>query len=251
VFSADIEPDLVELARQRLARIDYHPTLVAADGATGLAEHAPFDRIIATCAVPALPWAWVQQTNPGGVILTDLKIARGRAVWSASPATPTAPRGALTRPTPLSWTCVTTPPRRPWSASGPADTPTVTPSSAAPHWTRARPGTHWWCGFWPASISAPTSPSATAAPTRTGTPPSPSPPSPWATAPGRRSLSPTTRESTKSVKAAHADYGESSRTSTPCGSRSERPAGTASASPSPQTTNVSGWTPPPELPPGH
>jgi len=77
VFSVDIEPDLIDLARQRLARIGYHPTLVAADGAAGLADHAPFDRIIATCAVPALPWAWVEQTRPGGVILTDLKTAPG------------------------------------------------------------------------------------------------------------------------------------------------------------------------------
>ena len=77
VFSVDVEPDLVELARRRLARIGYHPTLVVADGAAGLAEHAPFDRIIATCAVPAVPWAWVEQTSPGGVILTDLKTARG------------------------------------------------------------------------------------------------------------------------------------------------------------------------------
>ena len=77
VFSVDIEPDLVELARQRLARLGYHPTLVAADGAAGLPDHAPFDRIIATCAVPALPWAWVTQTRPGGIILTDLKTSLG------------------------------------------------------------------------------------------------------------------------------------------------------------------------------
>jgi len=77
VFSVDVEPDLIDLARQRLARIGYRPTLVAADGAAGLAEHAPFDRIIATCAVPAVPWAWVEQTSPAGVILTDLKAARG------------------------------------------------------------------------------------------------------------------------------------------------------------------------------
>lgn len=77
VFSVDIEPDLVDLARQRLARIGYHPILVAADGADGLPDHAPFDRIIATCAVPAVPWPWVTQTRPGGVILTDLKPALG------------------------------------------------------------------------------------------------------------------------------------------------------------------------------
>jgi protein-L-isoaspartate O-methyltransferase len=77
VFSVDVEPDLVELARQRLARIGYQPTLVIADGAAGLAEYAPFDRIIATCAIPAIPWAWVEQTSLGGIILADLKTARG------------------------------------------------------------------------------------------------------------------------------------------------------------------------------
>ncbi|MGH3599498.1 MAG: methyltransferase domain-containing protein [Pseudonocardiaceae bacterium] len=61
VFSVDIEPTLIRSARERLARIGYHPTLVTADGANGLPEHAPYDRIIATCSVPAVPWSWVEQ----------------------------------------------------------------------------------------------------------------------------------------------------------------------------------------------
>ena len=77
VFSVDVEPELVELARERLAVLGYHPTLIAGDGAAGLPEHAPFDRIIATCAVPRIPWTWVEQTRPGGIILTDLKPALG------------------------------------------------------------------------------------------------------------------------------------------------------------------------------
>ncbi|OZM75191.1 protein-L-isoaspartate(D-aspartate) O-methyltransferase [Amycolatopsis antarctica] len=77
VYSVDVEADLVELARQRLAGLGYHPTLVAGDGAAGLPEHAPFHAIIATCAVPAIPWAWVEQVRPGGVILSDLKPAPG------------------------------------------------------------------------------------------------------------------------------------------------------------------------------
>ncbi|MGH3901389.1 MAG: methyltransferase domain-containing protein [Pseudonocardiaceae bacterium] len=64
VFSVDIEPDLITLARQRLARLGYHPTLIATDGAASLIEHAPFDRIIATCSVPTVPWQWVTQTRP-------------------------------------------------------------------------------------------------------------------------------------------------------------------------------------------
>ena len=75
VFSVDIEPDLVQLARERLARIGYRPTLVTADGADGLPEHAPYDRIVGTCSVPSVPWAWVEQVREGGLILVDLKLA--------------------------------------------------------------------------------------------------------------------------------------------------------------------------------
>lgn len=74
VFSIDVEPDLVDAARIRLADLGYHPTLVTGDGGRGLPEHAPFDRIIATCAVPAIPWPWIDQTTVGGVILTDIKV---------------------------------------------------------------------------------------------------------------------------------------------------------------------------------
>lgn len=76
VFSVDIEVELVELARERLARLGHHPTLAATDGAHGLAEHAEYDRIIATCSVPAVPWPWVQQTRDGGWILVDVKIGQ-------------------------------------------------------------------------------------------------------------------------------------------------------------------------------
>ncbi|HWE87880.1 MAG TPA: methyltransferase domain-containing protein [Pseudonocardiaceae bacterium] len=74
VFSVDVDPELVELARQRLAAIGYRPTLVAVDGDRGLAEHGPYDRIIATCAAPLVPWTWVEQTKMGGQILADLKL---------------------------------------------------------------------------------------------------------------------------------------------------------------------------------
>jgi protein-L-isoaspartate(D-aspartate) O-methyltransferase len=76
VFAVDLEPELIELARSRLAAIGHHPTLVAADGTGGLAEHAPYDRIIATCSVPAVPWPWVEQIRDGGLILVDVKPGR-------------------------------------------------------------------------------------------------------------------------------------------------------------------------------
>lgn len=71
VFSVDVDAGLVELARRRLATLGYTPTLITRDGEEGLAEHAPFDRIIATCAVPAIPRAWIDQTAQHGLILAD------------------------------------------------------------------------------------------------------------------------------------------------------------------------------------
>ena len=73
VFSVDIEPDLVDKAREQLSRLGFHPTLAAVDGGAGLPEHAPYDRIIATCSVPSVPWSWVEQVRPDGLILADVK----------------------------------------------------------------------------------------------------------------------------------------------------------------------------------
>jgi protein-L-isoaspartate(D-aspartate) O-methyltransferase len=57
VASLDIDAELVDAARRRLVSLDFHPVLTARDGATGWAEHAPYDRIIATCAVRTIPTA--------------------------------------------------------------------------------------------------------------------------------------------------------------------------------------------------
>ncbi|MGH3909992.1 MAG: methyltransferase domain-containing protein [Pseudonocardiaceae bacterium] len=73
VCSIDIDPSLIAAARTRLARLGYHPALIAADGADGSATHAPFDRIIATCAVRAIPPAWIHQLTPGGLLLVHLE----------------------------------------------------------------------------------------------------------------------------------------------------------------------------------
>lgn len=73
VFSVDLRPELVELARDRLARLGYRPMLAARDGAEGLAEHATYDRIIVTCGMPFIPAAWITQLAPGGLLLVDLE----------------------------------------------------------------------------------------------------------------------------------------------------------------------------------
>ncbi|MFF4738759.1 methyltransferase domain-containing protein [Streptomyces sp. NPDC001262] len=74
VYSVDVDPALVQAAQQRLGEIGYAPQLAAADGQTGHPDGGPFDRIIATCSVPAIPPAWIEQTKPGSVIHTDIAL---------------------------------------------------------------------------------------------------------------------------------------------------------------------------------
>ncbi len=73
VVSVDIDPALVAAAKGHLSSLDYHPTLVAGDGAAGVAEHAPYDRILVTAAVPYIPVAWIEQLATGGKIMVNLR----------------------------------------------------------------------------------------------------------------------------------------------------------------------------------
>lgn len=73
VTSIDIDAGLVEAARARLADIGYRPRLLAGDGAAGAAAFAPYDRIIATAGIQAVPTAWVHQLAHDGVIVADLR----------------------------------------------------------------------------------------------------------------------------------------------------------------------------------
>lgn len=73
VVSIDIDPGLVQTARRRLKELGYAPTLVAGNGLAGVPDHGPYDRIIATCAVPEVPLAWIEQLASGGAMLINVR----------------------------------------------------------------------------------------------------------------------------------------------------------------------------------
>lgn len=73
VASIDIDPVLVADARDHLASVGYRPLLLAGDGAAGIPGAVPYDRIIATCAVPAIPPGWIAQLAPDGMIVADVR----------------------------------------------------------------------------------------------------------------------------------------------------------------------------------
>lgn len=83
VVSVDIAADLVKDAQTRLASIGYRPTLGIGDGVDGWPGGALYDGIIATCAPNRVPYAWLDQTRPGGRIVTP--IATGVAVVDIKP----------------------------------------------------------------------------------------------------------------------------------------------------------------------
>lgn len=67
VFSVEVDPQLATTAQARLTDV----LVRTGDGAKGWPTAANLhDRVIATYAVDRIPWAWIEQTRPGGRIVT-------------------------------------------------------------------------------------------------------------------------------------------------------------------------------------
>lgn len=80
VATIDIDPVLAAEAQTHLARLGHQPQVQAGDGTAGLPDHSPFDAILCTCAAATVPDAWIEQLNPGGVIVAPLTFGGALAV---------------------------------------------------------------------------------------------------------------------------------------------------------------------------
>lgn len=75
VTTIDIDADLVASAREHLAAAGIsNVEAVAADGALGHPETAPFDRVIATVGAHDVPAAWLDQLAPGGRLVAPVRL---------------------------------------------------------------------------------------------------------------------------------------------------------------------------------
>lgn len=64
-------PTLAAQARAALERAGYGEVMViTGDGTQGCPVEASFDRVLSTVAAPQVPYAWVAQTRPGGLVIT-------------------------------------------------------------------------------------------------------------------------------------------------------------------------------------
>ena len=71
VYTVELVPELVRIARSNLERAGYsdRATLVQSDGSLGYPDRAPYDRIVVTAAAPKIPHPLVAQLRPGGNLI--------------------------------------------------------------------------------------------------------------------------------------------------------------------------------------
>lgn len=75
VSTVDIDADVTGRATRLLADAGYgRVSVVLADAENGVAEHAPYDRILVTAGMWDVPPAWVEQLAPGGRLVVPLQI---------------------------------------------------------------------------------------------------------------------------------------------------------------------------------
>ncbi|ARS89583.1 protein-L-isoaspartate O-methyltransferase family protein [Natrarchaeobaculum aegyptiacum] len=95
--AVDIARPLVFDARENLERAGYGGVLVdCRDGANGLPEYAPFDRILLEAAVAESPRALREQLSPSGrLVYPRLRDARGQRLEVQTAAGERSPRGIV------------------------------------------------------------------------------------------------------------------------------------------------------------
>ncbi|CCK32117.1 protein-L-isoaspartate(D-aspartate)O-methyltransferase [Streptomyces davaonensis JCM 4913] len=75
VWTVDVDQDLVTGARENLGQAEAtNVTVVLGDGATGLAQHAPYDRVQFTVGAGDIPPTILDQLAPGGRLIIPMRI---------------------------------------------------------------------------------------------------------------------------------------------------------------------------------
>ncbi len=74
VYTVEIVPQLVALAKENVERMGYGDriTVVQGDGSLGYPEAAPYDRVLVTAAAPDVPQPLLEQLKDGGVMVVPV-----------------------------------------------------------------------------------------------------------------------------------------------------------------------------------
>ncbi|MEO9030228.1 MAG: methyltransferase domain-containing protein [Ktedonobacteraceae bacterium] len=75
IISIDIDQEHITTASQHVDAVGVTNVLAAVgDGFQGYQEYAPYNRLLATCSVRALPRSWAAQLAPDGILLVNLRL---------------------------------------------------------------------------------------------------------------------------------------------------------------------------------
>ncbi|MFF7410821.1 methyltransferase domain-containing protein [Streptomyces lydicus] len=69
VTTMEVDRAVATAAMATVERLGAALQVVHGDGSFGHPEGAPYDRVIATCGLRSLPFAWVAQCRPGGIVV--------------------------------------------------------------------------------------------------------------------------------------------------------------------------------------
>ncbi|MFE2375976.1 methyltransferase [Streptomyces sp. NPDC059398] len=72
VTTIEVDPDVSARADAALEKAGYSTWTVTGDGLLGHPRRAPYDLVIATCAVRRIPYTWIRQTKPGAIVLATV-----------------------------------------------------------------------------------------------------------------------------------------------------------------------------------
>lgn len=82
VTTVDLDEEITESAAAHLGAAGYRPAVVTGDGSRGCLDQCPYDRVIATCAMPSIPLHWLRQCRPGGLVIAPVATGLVRLeVW--------------------------------------------------------------------------------------------------------------------------------------------------------------------------
>jgi len=71
VTTVEVDPELAWPALRRLRSAGHQVAWVEGDGARGHPGHGAYDRLVSSATVQRVPYAWVEQVRPGGLIATS------------------------------------------------------------------------------------------------------------------------------------------------------------------------------------
>lgn len=77
ITTMEFDPTVAATAVENLAKAGYEPVVIVGDATKGYPDHAPYDRMIWTCALKRIPFAMVEQTRVGGLIVVPWQSPSG------------------------------------------------------------------------------------------------------------------------------------------------------------------------------